>query len=92
MSCRKPSASWARAALLQAGAPENVAIEVERLVVATKHAVLPVTPDEQLLVDIDLAIPGHPPIVPGAAAHLQHGSLPVHAGRARPFQSAARAG
>ena len=52
------SASWARTALLQAGVPHTSAVRVECLVLATKHTGLPVSPDEQLLVDIDLSILG----------------------------------
>jgi predicted metal-dependent HD superfamily phosphohydrolase len=52
------SAAWAHTALLQAGAPHESAARVESLVLATKHTALPVSPDEQLLVDIDLSILG----------------------------------
>lgn len=52
------SASWARTALLQAGVPHASAARVEGLVLATKHTVLPVAPDEHLVVDIDLSILG----------------------------------
>jgi predicted metal-dependent HD superfamily phosphohydrolase len=52
------SAWLARAALLDAGAPIASAARVESLVLATKHTALPVSPDEQLLVDIDLSILG----------------------------------
>lgn len=52
------SASWASTALLDAGAPVDVAERVAALVLATRHSVAPATPDEQLLVDIDLAILG----------------------------------
>lgn len=55
------SADWARAALLEAGAAPEVAGRVHALVMATRHSVAPQTPDEQLLVDIDLAILGAPP-------------------------------
>jgi len=50
------SAGWARKALLQAGAVAEVADRVAALVLATRHSVAPQTADEQLLVDIDLAI------------------------------------
>jgi predicted metal-dependent HD superfamily phosphohydrolase len=52
------SASWARTALLAAGVREPSAERVERLVLATKHVAAPTEADENLLVDIDLAILG----------------------------------
>lgn len=55
------SADWARAALLAAGASADVAARVEAMVLATRHSVAPQTADEQLLVDIDLAILGAAP-------------------------------
>lgn len=55
------SAEWARHALLTAGAPVDVAQRVHDLVVATKHAGVPVALDGQVLVDVDLAILGAPP-------------------------------
>lgn len=55
------SADWARTALLDAGGPADVAERVAALVLATRHSVAPATPDEQLLVDIDLAILGAAP-------------------------------
>ncbi|MGM9482152.1 HD domain-containing protein [Roseateles sp. NT4] len=55
------SADWARAALLDAGAPADAAERVAALVLATRHSVAPATADEQLLVDIDLAILGAAP-------------------------------
>lgn len=55
------SADWARSALLQAGAAADVAERVAALVLATRHSVAPAMPDEQLLVDIDLAILGAAP-------------------------------
>ena len=54
------SAEWARTALLSAGVPSEAAERVHALVLVTRHSVLPVTPDERLLVDIDLAILGAP--------------------------------
>jgi predicted metal-dependent HD superfamily phosphohydrolase len=56
------SAGWARTALLDAGAAPDVAGRVEALVLATRHSAAPATPDEQLLVDIDLAILGAAPV------------------------------
>ncbi len=55
------SAGWARDAFLAAGAAVDVAGRVEALVLATRHSVAPATPDEQLLVDVDLAILGAAP-------------------------------
>lgn len=55
------SADWARSALLAAGAPADAAGRVAALVLATRHSMAPATPDEQLLVDIDLAILGAAP-------------------------------
>jgi len=56
------SAAWARSALLDAGASAAAADRVAALVMATRHsAVVPSTPDAQLLVDIDLAILGAEP-------------------------------
>ena len=55
------SADWAHAALLDAGATADVAGRVAALVLATRHSVAPATADEQLLVDIDLAILGAAP-------------------------------
>ena len=55
------SAAWARTALLDAGAAADVAERVADLVLATRHSVAPATPDEQLLVDVDLAILGAAP-------------------------------
>lgn len=55
------SADWARQALLAAGAQDAVAQRVHALVMATCHAAPTCTPDEALLVDIDLAILGAEP-------------------------------
>lgn len=52
------SADLARSALLAAEVPAAVAERVATLVLITKHSALPATPDEQLVVDIDLAILG----------------------------------
>ncbi len=55
------SAAWAVRVLREAGAPDDVAGRVEALVLATRHSVPARTPDERLLVDIDLAILGAAP-------------------------------
>ncbi|MBW8846678.1 MAG: N-methyl-D-aspartate receptor NMDAR2C subunit [Burkholderiales bacterium] len=55
------SADWARTGLRDAGAAAKVAERVAALVLATRHSVAAATPDEQLLVDVDLAIFGAAP-------------------------------
>ena len=55
------SAVWAENALVEAGVPAEVSARVRSLVLATRHAVLPSSIDEQLLVDVDLSILGSPP-------------------------------
>ncbi|HET7866341.1 MAG TPA: N-methyl-D-aspartate receptor NMDAR2C subunit [Burkholderiaceae bacterium] len=55
------SAAWARSAALQAGVAEDVSARVQALVMATRHTALPEGGDEQLVVDIDLAILGAGP-------------------------------
>ena len=52
------SAAWAKSAVLQAGAAHQVADRIHSLVMVTRHTGVPAAPDEQLLVDIDLAILG----------------------------------
>lgn len=55
------SALWARRALEAANLPVDALSRVEALVMATRHSVLPQTPDEDLLVDVDLSILGSAP-------------------------------
>ena len=55
------SADWAVRVLAEAGAAGEVAQRVRALILATRHAQTPATPDERLLVDIDLAILGAAP-------------------------------
>ena len=55
------SADWATRVLRDAGAPDDVVARVDALVLATRHSQQPATPDERLLVDIDLAILGAVP-------------------------------
>jgi len=55
------SADWAVRVLARAGAATEVAERVRALVMATCHSQAPATPDERLLVDIDLAILGAAP-------------------------------
>lgn len=55
------SADWARRVLRDAGVAPEVAGRVDALILATRHSQVPVTPDERLLVDIDLAILGAAP-------------------------------
>ncbi|HEX6363367.1 MAG TPA: N-methyl-D-aspartate receptor NMDAR2C subunit [Albitalea sp.] len=52
------SARWAQAGLAAAGAPAEAAGRVAALVRATRHATVPASNDERLVVDIDLAILG----------------------------------
>jgi predicted metal-dependent HD superfamily phosphohydrolase len=52
------SAQWAQRELAAAGVAAEVVERVYALVLATRHAALPATADEQLLVDIDLSILG----------------------------------
>ncbi len=52
------SADWAADALFTAGAPAAAIEHVRGLILATRHAGTPESLDEQLLVDIDLAILG----------------------------------
>ena len=54
------SAAWARQAASDADAPADVAGRLHDLVMATRHVGVPSTPDEALLVDIDLAVLGAP--------------------------------
>src|SRR5512133_64427 len=54
------SANMAHAVLLRAGMPLVRVEEVERLILATRHATIPEKGDAALLVDIDLAILGSP--------------------------------
>ena len=55
------SAAWAQRAMLRAGAPAGAIERVQALIMATRHSQVPATPDERLLVDIDLAILGAAP-------------------------------
>jgi predicted metal-dependent HD superfamily phosphohydrolase len=52
------SADWAHRSLVTAGANAEIALRVHDLILATKHDVIPVGTDAQLLVDVDLAILG----------------------------------
>lgn len=55
------SAEWARHALLTGGVRTDTAQRVHDLVMATRHAGVPVALDAQVLVDIDLSILGAAP-------------------------------
>ncbi len=55
------SACWAKQVVLASGAAVEVAARIEALVLATRHAVLPASIDECVLVDVDLAILGASP-------------------------------
>lgn len=52
------SADWAEAALSRAGVAAEARERICALIMATRHGAQPVGPDEQLLVDVDLAILG----------------------------------
>lgn len=55
------SAAWARSAVWAAGGSDAVASRVQALVLTTAHNAEPQGPDQQALIDIDLAILGAPP-------------------------------
>ena len=55
------SADWAARVLARTGAVVEVVERVRALIMATRHSQRPATPDERLLVDIDLAILGAAP-------------------------------
>ena len=55
------SAELARTALSVGAVPHEVADRTAALVLATRHAGLPISPDEQLICDIDLSILGREP-------------------------------
>lgn len=52
------SADWAEAALARAGVASEARERIAAMIMATRHAAQPVGGDEQLLVDVDLAILG----------------------------------
>jgi predicted metal-dependent HD superfamily phosphohydrolase len=52
------SADWARAELTRAGVSPEVVSGIAELILVTRHTALPQSCDEQLLVDVDLAILG----------------------------------
>lgn len=54
------SADWASAALTDAGVTQAVAERVHALIMVTRHDQPPQSPDQALLLDIDLAILGTP--------------------------------
>lgn len=60
-SNEQQSADWAVRVLRAAQADAGVQQRVERLIMATKHDATPTDSDQQLLVDIDLAILGSSP-------------------------------
>jgi predicted metal-dependent HD superfamily phosphohydrolase len=55
------SAQWAKRAALEAGGGHAVAHRLHELVMVTRHDALAITHDEQILVDVDLAILGADP-------------------------------
>jgi len=64
----RQSADWARAVLQGHGAVPAAMQRIDELIMATCHSALPVTPDAQLLVDIDLSILG---ALPGRFAEYE---------------------
>lgn len=57
------SADWARQALLASGGTSDAADRVHAAIMVTRHDQPPQTPDQQILLDVDLAILGAPPAV-----------------------------
>ncbi len=57
------SAAWSASVLCYLGAPQELVDRVGDLVLSTRHADAPATPDAQVLTDVDLAILGQPPSV-----------------------------
>jgi predicted metal-dependent HD superfamily phosphohydrolase len=55
------SADWLDAVSIEAGVTGDVRNRLHSLVMVTRHSAMPATPDEAMLVDIDLAILGAPP-------------------------------
>jgi predicted metal-dependent HD superfamily phosphohydrolase len=55
------SAEWLGAVAAQAGLAEDIRDRLHALVMVTRHSAMPATPDEAVLVDIDLAILGAQP-------------------------------
>ena len=54
------SAEWAREAAVSAGLSSTVGERIAALVMATRHAAVPVGPDAHAVVDVDLSILGAP--------------------------------
>lgn len=55
------SAHWLCEAALAAGVPEAAVLRAQAMVLATRHQALPETPDEKILIDVDLSILGAGP-------------------------------
>ena len=78
------SADWARDVLRATGASTEVAARVHALVMATCHTTRPQTPDQEILLDVDLAILGAPAAVFDAyESHIraEYASVPEEAFR-----------
>lgn len=54
------SADWANAALMSTGVTQTVADRIHALIMVTRHDQAPQSPDQALLLDVDLAILGAP--------------------------------
>ena len=55
------SAQWLRESAVAVGVPEATVQRAQAMVLATRHQDLPVTPDEKILIDVDLSILGAGP-------------------------------
>jgi predicted metal-dependent HD superfamily phosphohydrolase len=80
------SAAWAAGAMRAAGLDEEAVERVKALILATRHATEPDTVDEQVLLDLDLAILGAPPERFDAYEHqvrAEFASVPVTVFRER---------
>lgn len=55
------SAQWLRESAVAAAVPEAAVQRAQAMVLATRHQSLPVTPDEKILIDVDLSILGAGP-------------------------------
>ena len=80
------SADWAREALRSAGGDAQAAQRVHDLVRVTRHDVVPQTPDQQVLLDVDLSILGASPRIFDAyeqQIRAEYAGVPENAFRSR---------